>query len=256
MSLCRCVLLCSIAFSCRLRLAAAGWIDPDTPDSAYSTASLTTGDEYLLVMSDEFEKDGRAFEDGMDPRWGALHKNDYTNAALQFYAKDAVTTTDGFLKVTTTNEDVTFKYWDDDSRGYKHMTKNYKSGMVMGWNKFCFKGGVVEVSAALPGQAYIGGLWPAIWLLGNLARATYTGSSDYTWPWSYNECNRTSAQTAQYQIQQEINACDALKHYGMEPFRGRGSPEIDLLEAMPGRDPYSPYVVGKPYVSTSYQVPV
>jgi hypothetical protein len=32
------------------------------------------------------------------------------------------------------------------------LTKNYQSGMVKGWNKFCFTGGIVEVSAKLPGQ--------------------------------------------------------------------------------------------------------
>ncbi|RYY82488.1 hypothetical protein EON63_13225 [archaeon] len=34
---------------------------------------------------------------------------------------------------------------------------------------------MVEVRAKLPGQYDIAGLWPAIWLLGNLARATYVG---------------------------------------------------------------------------------
>ena len=36
-------------------------------------------------------------------------------------------------------------------------------------------------SVRLPGQAYIGGLWPAMWMMGNLARATYVGSSNNIW---------------------------------------------------------------------------
>ena len=37
-----------------------------------------------------------ALDDGHDPRFTAIHKNDYTNTALQFYDKRAVTTGDGF----------------------------------------------------------------------------------------------------------------------------------------------------------------
>lgn len=64
------------------------------------------------------------------------------------------------------------------------------------WNKFCFTGGVVEISAILPGRGEVGGLWPAMWLMGNLARATYTASSDFIWPWSYNQCNRSTEEQA------------------------------------------------------------
>lgn len=30
----------------------------------------------MQVFSDEFEQDGRSFEDGSDPRWTAIDKND------------------------------------------------------------------------------------------------------------------------------------------------------------------------------------
>ena len=40
--------------------------------------------------------------------------------------------------------------------------------MIQGWNKFCFTGGIIEMSAQLPGKWNIGGLWPAMWLLGML----------------------------------------------------------------------------------------
>jgi Beta-glucan synthesis-associated protein SKN1/KRE6/Sbg1 len=48
-----------------------------------------------------------------------------------------------------------------------------------GWDKFCFSGGIVEVSAALPGDAYTGGLWPAIWLLGELLYCIYCCSTSH-----------------------------------------------------------------------------
>ena len=86
-------------------------------------------------------------------------------------------------------------------------------------------------------------------MLGNLARGTYVGSSDYVWPFSYNECSEDTRNS------QKINACDRVAHYSMEPGRGRGSPEIDLLEAMmgePGPLPNTP--IQRPYFSTSLQV--
>jgi len=45
--------------------------------------SLVDGKALTLVMSDEFNVAGRTFNDGHDPRWTALNKNDYTNNALQ-----------------------------------------------------------------------------------------------------------------------------------------------------------------------------
>ena len=69
--------------------------------------------------------------------------------------------------------------------------------MVQSWNKLCFTGGLVEVSAVPPGNPYTGGLWPALWLMGNLARATYVGSSDWVWPWSYDRCEEHPSASSQ-----------------------------------------------------------
>lgn len=62
--------------------------------------------------------------------------------------------------------------------------------MIQSWNKFCFTGetvdnlsararttdpvlpgGRIEVSVSLPGTSTISGLWPSVWLMGNLGRA-------------------------------------------------------------------------------------
>ena len=59
----------------------------------------------------------------------------------------------------------------------QHYQKNYTSGMVMSWNKFCFTGGLLEMSIQLPGNENAGRLWPAAWLMGNLARATFDKST-------------------------------------------------------------------------------
>lgn len=86
-------------------------------------------------------------------------------------------------------------------------------------------------------------------MLGNLARATYVGSSDYVWPFSYNQCDSKTHKT------QLINACDKVNHYGMAPYTGRGSPEIDILESMQGvAGPLPSTHIERPYQSTSLQV--
>ncbi|CAM9103771.1 unnamed protein product, partial [Phaeothamnion confervicola] len=165
------------------RSAGAGWVDPETPEANHKTRSFVDDRELQLIMSDEFTQEGRTFADGHDPKWTSVNKNDYTNSALHYYSNKQVEVHKGKLNISTLNDDISFEYWDDHRKSFKKQSKTYISGMLQSWNKFCFSGGVVEVSASLPGDADIGGLWPAIWLLGNLARATYTSSSDFMWPW-------------------------------------------------------------------------
>ena len=75
--------------------------------------------------------------------------------------------------------------------------------MIQSWNKFCHTGGVVEFSVRLPGLFNSSGLWPAVWLMGNLGRAIYTNSSEYIWPWSYDKCD------SEVDLDQQlINACN------------------------------------------------
>lgn len=88
-----------------------------------------------------------------------------------------------------------------------------------------------------------------VWMLGNLARASYVGSSDFVWPYSYNKCDPRNRRS------QEINACSLVNHYGLAPFTGRGSPEIDILESMQGEPGKLPSTfIQRPYQSTSLQV--
>mmetsp|Transcript_27779 Transcript_27779/g.39749 ORF Transcript_27779/g.39749 Transcript_27779/m.39749 type:complete len:634 (+) Transcript_27779:185-2086(+) len=231
--------------------ALAGWIDPDTQLKFRSAKPLTLGDnrEFTLVFSDEFEREGRTFRDGDDPRWTAIDKNDYTNAALHFYSSENVKTENGALNITTTLKTNSYVAFDEDKKIFYTDKKHIQSAMLQGWNKFCITGGIVEFRAKLPGKPQIGGLWPALWMLGNLARASYVGSSDYMWPWSYNKCDKLN------QLSQEISACQKVHHYGLYPYMGRGAPEIDVLEAMggaPGKLPHTP--IQRPYFSTSLQI--
>jgi hypothetical protein len=127
--------------------------------------------------------------------------------------------------------------------------------MVQSWNKFCFQGGLMEVVAKLPGavskktgnpdlkdeNARVENIeyyptWPGIWLLGNLGRALFTGSTNRMWPWSYNVCDK------ELEKDQRISACDKNPGFGLNPNQGRGAPEIDLIEG------------GGSYSSTSIQL--
>mmetsp|Transcript_23949 Transcript_23949/g.42848 ORF Transcript_23949/g.42848 Transcript_23949/m.42848 type:complete len:631 (+) Transcript_23949:167-2059(+) len=229
----------------------AGWVDPDSPEEALTTTSHYAEDtrEYELVFSDEFEQDGRSFEDGADPRWTAIDKNDYTNEALHFYRPENIQTTNGVMNISSVQKSNRYKAFDEKKLKYYADAKHIQSGMVQGWNKFCLTGGIIEFSAKLPGDPETGGLWPALWMLGNLARATYVGSSNFIWPYSYDECDESNRQS------QKVSACSKVGHYGMKPGRGRGSPEIDILEAMMGSPEKLPSTnITRPYFSTSLQI--
>lgn len=227
------------------------WIDPDTISSFYQTKSFISKKKLNLVFSDEFNQPNRQFHDGYDSKWTAINKNDYTNFALQYYNSDLISTSNGYLNISTIINDISFDILDSTQSTQpkkSKKTKVFQSGMLQGWNKFCFTGGIVEIKAKLPGKANIGGLWPAIWLLGNLVRATYVSSSNNVWPWSYNECNKD------LQSQQMFSACNIVNHFDFHALQGRGAPEIDILEVMPGKEELINTPIHKPYLSTSLQI--
>ena len=234
----------------------AGWVDPDTEEEFKTTKSLTTGELYELVMSDEFNRAGRSFKDGDDPMWTGVDKSDDDQTSsgrksLHFYNASQITTEDGKLVITTTTEDTKWKGWNPYKKKYETMSRHFKSGMLQSWNKFCFTGGVIEADLQFPGRHDTGGLWPAFWLLGNLGRATFEASTNLMWPWSYEPCNRD------LQMAQEISGCDVTSHYSLTPGVGRGATEIDIVEVMPGpagKLPICKNGVQRPYSSMTLQV--
>jgi beta-glucanase (GH16 family) len=202
-------------------------------------------------MSDEFNVPNRSFQDGHDPLWTALDKSDDDSSSagggsLHFYNSSVVTTThNGYLKINTKLEKTEWNRYDHVKQEWKHQVTNFTSGMMQSWNKFCFTGGIVEIDVIFPGDPSIGGLWPAVWILGNLGRATYEASTNNIWPWSYNVCDRDLQQA------QTISACNSANHYGMHPFQGRGATEIDIVEVMSG-DSNGPLPSTKPPISLPY----
>jgi beta-glucanase (GH16 family) len=84
-----------------------------------------------------------------------------TNAALHFYSDDNAVTKNGVLNITTERKVNAYRAFDEKTKVFYADKKYIQSGMLQSWNKFCFTGGIVEFSAKLPGDAKVGGLWPA-----------------------------------------------------------------------------------------------
>ena len=225
---------------------------PSSVPTLYPT--FDPSEEFQLVFSDEFNTPNRQFYDGADPRWTAMEKNDYTNDALHYYSTKNVRTNDhGELEIKSEAGDTEIIGFDDVKRERTKVTKHFRSAMLQSWNKFCLTGGIIEAKVQLPGKSNVGGLWPAFWLLGNLARHTYVGSSEHLWPWSSSNCTPTNAR------KQAVSGCDHVSHYGMPAHLGRGAPEIDIFEVQPGDiranvGPFAKSSVGQPFMSASYQV--
>lgn len=218
------------------------WVDIDTPAAACSSTSQRDGTPLKLVFSDEFEQDGRTFYDGEDARWTALESAPYSNEQVNYYNASKARTRGGKLEILCTNEDVTVA--SELNGSTVRETRHYQSAMIQTWNKFCLREGAVELSARMPGEARQPGLWPAFWLMGNLGRATFAASTDGMWPWSYDDCpasgdawTETQACAQTMCARQRISACNPSPGHGLHPYQGRGAPEIDVLETLPGSGP-------------------
>jgi hypothetical protein len=91
------VVFCAILSS--LQGTSAGWVDVDTPEEVKKITAKEDGYPYHLVFSDEFNVNGRNFDDGSDPRWTSINKDDYTNYALQYYSEKLANTNNGYLNI-------------------------------------------------------------------------------------------------------------------------------------------------------------
>ncbi|EJD38907.1 beta-glucan synthesis-associated [Auricularia subglabra TFB-10046 SS5] len=231
-------------------------IDKRTPDAA-KTRTGWDGHQYKLVFSDEFETNNRTFYPGDDPFWEAVDLWYGSTLDEEWYDPGQVTTADGFLRIK-------MEHVDDPSTNHN---LSIKSGMLQSWNKFCFSQGYIEVRLQLPGNPTTKGFWPGAWLLGNLGRAGYLASNEGLWPYTYDSCdtgtypNQThpdklgppAALTVgeargrpQYNNElswlpgQRLSACTCANEDHPGPvvdsgsgkrYRGRGAPEIDIIEA-------------------------
>ncbi|OWZ03375.1 Beta-glucan synthesis-associated protein [Phytophthora megakarya] len=228
------------------------WVDPDTPETRY-VWETSRGESWHLVMSDEFNIPGRSFRPGDDHMWTSIEKPDGVNDAMEVYAHNKTTT------ACDANDICSFQIEMEDSvtqipvwnsflatPGFENVTFFYRGGMIQSWNKFCMQGGMIEVRAQLPAalsepsgnpdillgpNARAQSLryyptWPGIWMMGNLGRAIFSGSTNRMWPFSYDACDPDTFKPSN----QRINACDKNPGSGMNPRQGRGAPEIDIVE--------------------------
>lgn len=217
-------------------------VDRDTPENVMSRTGFD-GNEYTLVFSDEFESDGRTFYPGDDPYWEAVDLHYWPTGDFEWYDPGQVTTKDGKLVI--------------EMREQPTHGLNFRSGMLQSWNKFCFsQSAYIEVSVSLPGNNRVGGFWPGVWTMGNLGRPGYGGTTDGTWPYSYDSCdigtlpnqtyvNGTGPEAAlttgntdgtaplSFLPGQRWSACTCKgeDHPGPNVGVGRGAPEIDIIEA-------------------------
>lgn len=90
-----------------------------------------------------------------------LNHNLDTNDALHYYKSENVITGNGVLNITTNFQENKYVAFNEKTKKKYADSKYIQSGMVQGWNKFCFTGGIVEIKAKLPGKHDVGGLWPA-----------------------------------------------------------------------------------------------
>jgi len=232
-------------------------IDPDTPHQFRKTYdNAGNGKEtYILKFSDEFEEEGRRFGGGEDGKWTAVNSYNAGTADIEGYNQRSVTTKEGKLVITASNKSIVL-----DPSGTPRI---YSSAMLQTWNRTCFRGGILEVSIQLPGSGDKPGMWPAVWMLGNLGRVAYgkpnalnneVDGQGAMWPYSYDTCLPHSYPNYMppnsYQRYDACNAtlipgycdsaglstidCEALMQNKAllqgTKLHGRGNPELDLLE--------------------------
>ncbi|RMY97051.1 hypothetical protein D0862_08269 [Hortaea werneckii] len=202
-----------------------GLIDPDTPGSAKTKKGIK-GDDYKLVFSDEFNEKNRTFYEGDDPYFYGFDGWYGATMDLEWYDPDALNTGNGTLQIHL-----------DKVQDVEHNhNMEYRSGMMHSWNHLCFKGGIFEVSVSLPGPAGIHGWWPGVWTMGNLGRPGYLATTDGMWPYTYNDCdagitpNQSMTDGVSYLPGQRLPSCSCEGEEHPTPGKGRGCPEIDIIE--------------------------
>lgn len=224
-----------------------GLIDIHTPQSAYTTTSLTgDGTELDLVFSDEFNTAGRTFYPGDDPYWEAVDLHYWVSATrshplsglltrhvslqatnnLEWYDPAAITTENGSLVITLSEKQTHGLDYQGGLLSYficRCSAVEFILGMLQTWNKFCFTGGYIEASVSLPGVNNIQGFWPAIWTMGNLGRAGYGATLEGMWPYVYDACDVGTV------ANQSVNGVPAAASVG-------GSKSVDyVLSYLPGQ---------------------
>lgn len=117
-------------------------------------------DEYKLVWSDEFNKNGRPDETKWSYEYGFERNNE-----LQWYQPQNAYCEDGLLKIVGKREQMRNTRYKADSKDWRHNREyaDYTSACVITKNLHSWLYGQFEIRAKIPA---VKGSWPAIWFLG------------------------------------------------------------------------------------------
>ena len=124
----------------------AGWIDADTPHTSATIRSYGDNSKHTLVMSDEFETPHRSPSRTARTRAGPPSTRTTTLIKpCNIIMRPTHTTWNGTLKLTTTDEDTEFMSHQvkNKEKVTVKVRKHFRSAMLQGWDKFCFRGGVL-----------------------------------------------------------------------------------------------------------------
>lgn len=205
-------------------VAGTDWVDPKTPQDKRRFTVPGTTKQLKAVFTDEFEEvwlSNRTIDPSntsLSPKWTATYHLDTDSYGATFMHPSMISAAEGKLNI--------------EAHKQKFAGADFLAGQLSSWNNFCFQGGYLEVNYKLPGKPRerASGVWPAIWVMGNLARDVYTSSVESIWPFTYDDCS-CPGQQVKYGTRQRISKCDArTSRYGMNPNQGRGAVELDLLE--------------------------
>jgi len=144
-----------------------------------SADTITAPEGYVLVWSDEFEKDGRP-----DPSYWSYELGFIRNRELQYYQPENANIENGILTISGKRERVKNKaydplseYWIEDREWAE-----YTSASLITQGKKSFTYGIFEIRAKIPTAR---GMWPVIWTMGENREWPANGEVDimeyYRW---------------------------------------------------------------------------
>ncbi|ESK91106.1 glycoside hydrolase family 16 protein [Moniliophthora roreri MCA 2997] len=245
-------------------------VDPDTPDDVKTRTGfdgqvydLVFSDEFERPGRTFYPGDDPFFE-AVDIWYGVTNDLEWYDPQQAMTRDGALVITmdsaDTLTPLLTPGSTAPF------TRAQNH-NLTYRSAMLQSWNKLCFSSGYIEVSVKLPAPGNTAnGYWPGAWTMGNLGRAGYMATTDGMWPYSYDSCdigtfpNQTTKDGIgapagvtlpdgiwpQYNSQisvlngQRLSSCTCQNEdhpgpygkidSGAQRYRGRGAPEIDIIE--------------------------
>ncbi|MFV0538774.1 MAG: family 16 glycosylhydrolase [Dysgonomonas sp.] len=129
--------------------------------SLFSVNCLAQTDDYKLVWSDEFDKDGKPD----DNKWNYEH-GFVRNQEQQWYQPQNIHCENGLMIITGKREQIKNPNYKPKSENWKENRKyaNYSSGCVLTEGRQTWLYGRFEVRAKIPA---VKGAWPAIWFRGD-----------------------------------------------------------------------------------------